>query len=131
MSDSVGVGSISKISLEFNETDPKDIRKGLKNCFNYENRIANAEKELLAQKQRVTIQPELDQTELINGILQDMGEEGELNNERYLLTSKSTSLKYFITKKDKCIECTRFIFTLITHNTHHEFSLIPLVLIPL
>lgn len=81
MSDSVGVGSISKTSLEFNETDPKDIREGLKNCFNYENRIANAEKELLAQKQRVTIQPELDQTELINGILQDMGEEGKLKNE--------------------------------------------------
>ena len=81
MSDSVGVGSISKISLGFNETDPKDIREGLKNCFNYQHKIAEAEKRSLAQKQKVTIQPELNQTELINVIRQAMGEEGELNNE--------------------------------------------------
>ena len=69
------VGSIEAISACFDGIDPKDIRQGIKECINNDTRIANAEKELIEEKQKVTIQEELDSGVLTEEIRMDMGEE--------------------------------------------------------
>lgn len=69
------VGSLEAISTNFDEIDPKDIRQGIKECINSETRIKDAEKELIAKQQKVTIQEELDSAVLTDEIRMDMGEE--------------------------------------------------------
>lgn len=69
------VGSLEAVSASFDGIDPKDIRQGIKECIDKDTRIANAEKELVAEKQKVTLQEELDSAVLTDEIRMDMGEE--------------------------------------------------------
>ena len=71
------IGSIEAISSDFDSIDPKDIRQGIKECINNENKILNAEKIKVEESQKVTMQKEIDSMALTDEIRSDMGEEIE------------------------------------------------------
>ena len=73
------VGSIEAVANEFDGIDPKNVGDGIRSCMRYEEKIQAAEKEMVAENQKVTIQDEQDLENLTNEIRRDMGEEFDDN----------------------------------------------------
>ncbi len=68
------VGCIEAVAKDFDDTDPKNVGDGIKNCMRYEEKIKVAEEEKAAEGQKVTIQDGQDLENLTNDIRRDMGE---------------------------------------------------------
>lgn len=69
------VGSLEAASTEFNNIPKGKMGPALQACRIIEYEVERAEKELVAEKQKVTLQEELDSAVLTDEIRMDMGEE--------------------------------------------------------
>ena len=69
------VGSLEAASNEFDNIPKGQMGPALQACRRIEYEVEKAEKELIEEKQKVTLQEELDSAVLTDEIRMDMGEE--------------------------------------------------------